>query len=176
MVATMDQKPQTSWARYADEDLKRQFAKLCRERPDNQAGRFEAASLVFPKDVDTFLVLKAADEWPFDPIVIAEHAELGKAEAADELPSREQQARDVYRLAQDKEKTVDDRLKAHKLYADLMGYVQKPGASAGVNIYNDNRRVMLMPNPANSLDEWENAASQHQSKLIIDAASTLANR
>lgn len=172
----MSTEPQTAWAKFADVDRKKKFAALCRVRPDSNEGRFEAACLVFPDQEDTQLALKAMNEWRYDPIVIQEMATLAAAEEKTELPSREQQARDVYRLASDNTKGIDDRLKAHKLYADLMGFVQKPTDNSGSNVYIDNRRVMVMPSPANSADEWEATAKKHQAGLVIDAASTLANR
>jgi len=166
--------PQTPWQMFADPDRKRKFAALLRERPDNDNARFEAACLSFPDEADAQLCMKAMHEWPRDPIVIQELARLAKAEDAAALPGRDQQARDVYRLAADATKSVDDRLKAHKLYADLMGHVKKEPAGAG--IYIDNRRVMMMPPAANTIDEWEAGATKHQAGLVIDAASTLANR
>lgn len=171
----MTQEPRPEWQMWSDPELKRRFALECRKRPDNDAGRFEAACMVFPNQIDTPLAWRAAQEWRFDPVVIAEMAELAKAEDAADLPSKEEQARDIYRLASDKTLAVDDRLKAHKLYADLQGYVQKPGAG-GAQVYVDNRRVMMMPHPANSTDDWEAQATKHQTKLVIDATSTLANR
>lgn len=171
----MSEQKLTAWAKFGSVELKRKFAALLRERPDNDSGRFEAACILFPDQEDTQLCLRIIQEWPRDPIVMTALAELAKAEKADELPSREQQARDIYKLAADNTKGVDDRLKAHKLYADLMGFVQKPGAAAA-NVFIDNRRVMLMPAPANSVDDWEKQATSHQSGLVIDAASTLSNR
>jgi len=169
----MEQK-QTPWQMFGDPDRKRKFAALLRERPDNDNARFEAACLSFPDEADAQLCLKAMNEWPRDPIVIEELARLAKAENAAELPGRDQQARDVYRLAADTTKSVDDRLKAHKLYADLMGHVTKP--DAGANVYIDNRRVMMMPPAANSMDDWEATATKHQAGLVVDASRTLANR
>lgn len=166
----------TPWAKFASVELKRKYAVLLRERPETDAGRFEAACILFPDQEDTQLCLRIIQEWHRDPVVMTELAALAKAESADELPSREQQARDVYRLASDNTKGVNERLNAHKLYADIMGFVQKPGAAAGGNVYVDARRVMLIPAPANSLDDWESQATKHQSGLVIDAAATLANR
>lgn len=159
----------TPWQRYADPDRKRQFAVLARQRPANRAGYYEAACLVFPDHEDDALALRAADEWPRDRVVIEEMARLAKAETAEELPSPEQQARDVYRLASDETKGIDDRLKAHKLYAEMRGHIKRPG-EANTNVYVDNRRVMLMPAAANSADDWEQLASGHQAKLINDAS------
>lgn len=169
----MEQK-QTPWQMFGDPARKRKFAALLRERPDNDNARYEAACLSFPDEADAQLCMKAMHEWPRDPIVIEELARLAKEEDAAALPSRDQQARDVYRLAADQTKSVDDRLKAHKLYADLMGHVQK--GDNGAHIFIDNRRVMMMPPAANSMTEWEDQATKHQAGLVIDAASTLANR
>jgi hypothetical protein len=160
----------TPWQRYADPERKRKFAALARQRPANRSGYFEAACLVFPDAVDDALALRATDEWPRDRIVIEEMARLAKAESAEELPTAEQQARDVYRLASDETKGIDDRLKAHKLYAEMRGHIKRPG-DAGANVYIDNRRVMLMPPAANSVDDWESLATGHQAKLVNDASA-----
>lgn len=159
----------TPWQRYADPERKRKFAALARVRPENRSGRYEAACLVFPDQADDALALRAADEWPFDRVVIEEMARLASAESAEDLPSPEQQARDVYRLASDETKGVDDRLKAHKLYAEMRGHIQRPGDN-GAKVYIDNRRVMVMPAAANSADDWEAVASGHQAKLMSDAS------
>lgn len=161
---------ETPWQKFGDPARKRKFAALCRERPDNDNARFEAACLVFPEHADTQLAMRAMREWPTDPFVIEAMAALAKAEEAEALPSREQQARDVYRLASDSTKSVDDRIKAHKLYAEIVGNIQKPSA-VNAPTYIDNRRVMLMPQPANSMDEWEAAATTHQAKLMADAGN-----
>lgn len=161
----------TPWGQFSDPERKRKFAALARVRPDTTEGRFEAASLSFPKDADTALVYKAAEEYPFDPIVLEEKARLAKVEPLDQLPTKAQQARDIYNIAMGA-KSESDRLAAHKLYADLMGYVQKPleNTGGGNTTYNDNRSVILLPRRSTNIDEWEAEAVEHQARLVADAA------
>lgn len=158
----------TPWQRYGDPARKRAYAAFARVRPDTEAGRFEAACLTFPDDADDNLARQAAIEYRFDRVVIEEMARLASAEPEAGLPTKAEQARDIYNLAKGAA-AVDDKLKAHKLYAELMGYVQKPAqGGTGVNILNS--RIMIMPAAPASLDDWESTAETHQARLIEHAA------
>lgn len=159
---------QTPWQRFNDPDRKRKYAALARVRPDTDAGRFEAACLTFPDDADDNLARMAAEQYRFDRVVIEELARLANAEPEADLPSKAQQARDIYNLAKGA-KSVDDQLKAHKLYAELMGYVQKPAIAptTGVNIHN---RIMVMPAAPTSIDDWEAVATSQQARLVDNAS------
>jgi hypothetical protein len=163
----------TPWQRYGSTERKKAFAAFLFVRPDTDAGRFEAACLTFPDQCDDNLARQAAVEYPFDREVIAELARLRTETDDGALPSRAEQARAIYNLAADNTRTVSDRLAAHKLYAELMGHVQKPSEAArSNNTYIDNRRIMVMPaTPANA-DSWETQAVGQQAKLVADAAST----
>lgn len=159
----------TPWQRIESPELKRQFAALLRVRPDTPQGRFEAACLVFPKNEDSGLAVMAADRWPYDPIVIEELGRLRKVEPAINLPSREEQARDLYNIANDPTRSVDDRLKAHKLYAEVQGFIRKPGES-GTTVNIDNRRVMMVREPPKTIEDWEAGAIPQQARLLADAS------
>lgn len=161
--------PQTPpWQRYADPERKRKYAALARVRPDTDQGRFEAACLTFPEQEDDNLARKAALEYRYDRIVMEETARLAAEEPEAGLPSRAEQARDIYNLTK-AASAVDDKLKAHKLYAELMGYVQKPapGNFGGTVI---NNRIMVMPAAAVSSTAWEDQAEAQQAKLIEHAS------
>jgi hypothetical protein len=164
----------TPWMRYQSEERKLAFAGFLFVRPNTPSGRFEAACLTFPDQCDDNLARTAAEEYPFDRVVIAELARLnGEADDA-ALPSKAEQARAVYNMAQDASRSVTERLAAHKLYAELMGHIHKPTeGGGGGNTYIDNRRVMLMPSAPSDPDEWERQAVAHQAKLVADAARTL---
>jgi hypothetical protein len=84
------------------------------------------------------------------------------------LPSKAQQARDIYNLAQGAA-SIDDKLKAHKLYAEIMGHVQKPGEGKGGDTYIDNRSVILLPRRETNLDAWEADTIEHQAQLVSNA-------
>jgi hypothetical protein len=163
------------WAKFASEDLKRVFAGHLYVRPDTLTGRHEAALLTFPDPIDQLTMLRARDDWPFDVVVIQEIARL-KSEAekkVNELPSLEEQARAVYNLANDGTKGVDDRLKAHKLYAELRGFIKKPGEGVQVVNYQDNRKVHyypIQPSTPEAIEDFEKIAVAHQAKLVSSAA------
>lgn len=158
----------TPWQRLADPERKKAYARLARVRPNTPEGRYEAACLTFPDQEDDNLARQAAEEYRFDRVVIEETERLAASEPEAGLPTKAQQARDVYNLAMGA-KSVDDQLKAHKLYADIMGYVQKPTDAPAGNTYVDNRSVILLPRRATSLDEWEVEAIEHQAKLVANA-------
>lgn len=158
---------QIPWQAYSDPERKRLYASLAHVRPDTEAGRYEAACLTFPEDAYNNLVWKAVQEYPYDKIVIEETARLQSTQTENTLPSRAEQARDIYNLARGA-KTVDDMLKAHKLYAELMGYIQKPNAAGGNVVINN--RVMVMPALPSNDDEWEQQAVAQQAKLVEHAA------
>lgn len=160
------------WQRFNDTERKKRFARELHARPKTLEGRYEAALRAFPDPGDEVLAIKARDEWIYDRTVIDELDRLNKEDMPEDLPTRAQQARDIYNLAQDPSKAVDDRLKAHKLYAEVMGFIQKPlpGAGGG-NTFIDNRRVIMMPAPPASIEDWEAEAIEHQAKLVSDAAS-----
>lgn len=156
------------WHVYASEERKRKFAALARVRPDTPEGLYEAACLTFPEEEYDNLARLAITQYPHDRVVIEEMARLAKQEPENDLPTRAQQARDIYNLAMGA-KSVDDRLKAHKLYAEVMGFTQKPAAGSTVNTLVDNRRVYVMPRPMSSLDEFAKLAGAHQAKLLANA-------
>ena len=160
----------TPWQRFADPERKRKFAALARVRPDTREGRYEAACLTFPDQCDDNLALMAMEQYPFDRVVIEERARLEAEEPTDGLPSKAQQARDIYNLAQGAT-SIDDKLKAHKLYAEIMGHVQKPGDGAGGgNTYIDNRSVILLPRRETNLAEWEAETIDQQARLVSNAS------
>jgi hypothetical protein len=160
----------TPWQRFADPERKRKFAALARVRPDTRDGRYEAACLTFPDICDNNLVFKAIEEYPFDRVVIEERARLEAAEPEHGLPTKAQQARDIYNLAQGAA-SIDEKLKAHKLYAEIMGHVVKPGeGNGGGNTYIDNRSVILLPRRETNLDEWEAQTITQQAQLVSNAS------
>lgn len=140
------------------EDQKRAFAA---ELLRNDGDGFKAAFALFGED--TGKALQLGRIWLTDPVVIAEQDKLLRSsDAKTFLPSKEQQARDVYKMATDATQPIDDRLKAHRLYAEIMGHIEKPNVQAGTNILNQG--VMIVRD-AGSNDDWEAKAIAHQRSL-----------
>lgn len=170
MFAVMTLTTTLPWQAYNDPDRKKRYAELARVRPDTDNGRFEAACLTFPEPEFDNLARMAAAEYRFDRVVIEETARLAVEEPEAGLPSKAQQARDIYNLASGA-KSDDDKLKAHKLYAELMGYVQKPGITANVQV--NNTRVFVMPKEPETPEEiavWEMETAAQQAKLVSNAS------
>lgn len=136
-------------------------AELLRNNEDG----IKAAFVVFSDDAGKALQLGRA--WINDPVVIAEKQRLlNTTDAKTFLPSKEQQARDVYSMATDATKEIDDRLKAHRLYAEIMGHIEKP-TSGGVNIL---AQGVMVVRDAGTDEEWAEKASRQQRTLTGDAS------
>jgi hypothetical protein len=157
------------WVKIGDPERKRKFAGFLRSRPNTPQGRLEAAFLVFPDVTEQGIAAQAAFAWHNDPIVIEELAKAAAETPASDLPSPEAQARDVYNLASDTSLDAKDRLAAHKLYAEMRGFIRKPGEGGTVNVYNDQRRVMLYPTKPVSVDDWEKETEAQQRQLVLAA-------
>lgn len=141
-------------------EQKRSFAFHLLRVPDKP---FEAASVVFPEKYQVGLALTAARDWLKDPIVIAEQERiLGGVDAKSFLPTKEMQAKDIYAIAKDPLVTVEDRLKAHKQYSEIMGFIEKPAPGNQVNILNQS--VMVVRDLGTD-DDWETKAIKQQRTL-----------
>lgn len=86
---------------------------------------FKAAMNVWPNN--TGRALRASWEYPIDPQILELRAKI----LADEgerafLPTKEELARDVYGLSQQSTRPIEERLKGYRLYAEIMGYIDKP--------------------------------------------------
>lgn len=150
--------------------LKVKFAGYLYERPDNAIERMNAAKLLFPLQSQTGIALTVAQEWPLDPVVIAELDRLGSSGADKNLPTKADIARRYINLADDRNLSVDTRLKALDKYSELMGYKPRPDAM-GPTIGNliDNRRVFVLPS-AQPMNEWEAETMTQQATLIEGSA------
>lgn len=138
-------------------ELKRTYAANLLRFPDDP---FKAA---FSSTPDSSLALQLANKWQDDPIVKAEMEKLLNGnEARTFLPSKEQQARDIYRMATSEKVDTEDRLKAHRLYAEVMGFIEKPVAGATTNILNQG--VMIVKDQGSDLD-WQKRAAEQQRTL-----------
>lgn len=147
-----------------ERDLKTSFAGAWLSSPDDP---FKAAFSIF---ADPGIACKAATVWIKDAFVKAEKIRLLEENGLKAfLPTKEDQAKDVYEMATDKSLDQDIRIKAHRLYAEIMGNIEKPDQRTNVNILN--QTVMTVPIHGTN-EEWEQRAKDQQHALIYgDAAA-----
>lgn len=144
------------------DDLKRDFAAHWLRYPDDP---FKAAFLTTP---DTGQALQIAKNWVKDPVVLAaKDALLLSSDALNYLPTKEQQCKDIYALATDTRQDAEDRLKAHRLYAEVRGFIEKPVGGSTTNILNQG--VMIVRD-AGTDEQWQEKAAIQQRTLIADAS------
>lgn len=104
-----------------EREYKRQFAGYLLRKPDDP---YWAALQVYPDD--TQLAAMIARTWPIDGEVLRLKKELVEANGADHyLPQRDELARSLWARMHDKNVTPDEFAKLAKVYADVMGMVQK---------------------------------------------------
>lgn len=132
----------------------------------NDGDAFKAAFAVFGDPAQTGIALQIARTWVNDAFVVAEQARLlATSEAKTFLPSKEQQARDIYTLAMNEKNAPEERLKAHRLYAEIMGHIEKERA-AGLTLVNQG--VMLVRDAGTDAD-WQEKAVRQQRTLTANA-------
>lgn len=137
--------------------LKAKFAAALLEAPD--ANPFIAAKACFPDSMPH--ALWAANHWPTDEGVLKEKQKLrDKGDDLKALPGKAELARRVW--SHTEVGLFEDRLKAMKLYADLMGHIEKtPPVAVNVN----NNRVMVIRDQGTNA-EWESKVAKQQEALL----------
>lgn len=151
-----------------EQEAKAKFAERLLRRPQ---AAFEVACELFGP-METGRALKASAEWPNDPYVLEIQAELIEEHGEKHfLPTKEEFARKVIDYA-DTIRSAEDKLKAYRLYAEVMGYIEKPGVVVNNNV--DNRRVMIVKDHGND-DDWERRLANQQKRLTTDAAAPRTN-
>lgn len=154
-----------------DDILKKAFGiELAR----NPGEPFQAALAVFGDD--TGKALMASQMWLRDELVIQARDEyLGEHGEEVKLASKDQLARQILDMAEatNIEGTRylydgKDRLAAFKLYAEVMGFIEKPQTTINNNQVNTTNKVMVVQNFGEN-DTWENALAEQQQKLLHDA-------
>ena len=157
-----------------ERDLKRRFALELLRTPNEP---FNAARRVFPADTATAIFKSVA--WPSDPEVLAFIAELTRVEPEQRLlPTKDQMARKIWDIATDTERKVDprDRLHGLRLFGEVMGYIEKPGAAAAaaaqVTINNSMSNKVMVIRDFGTDEEWEAKAKEQQRKLIAEARAS----
>lgn len=147
---------------FTDENKTRFAVELLKNRDDP----FKAANAVFSHDAR--IALQVSREWPDDPFVLEQMAEYeGEVRRSSLLPSKDEYALKVWETASsERAMSVDDRLKAYKLFGEIMNYIQKPEpATTNVNI--DSRRVMLVKD-SGSDEDWEAKIERQQLELVAN--------
>lgn len=138
---------------------KKQFAHALLEC-DNLPGK--AALIVFPESEFTGIALQLAQEWIRDPYVESETQRLLRETSGDGfLPSKSRQSLDLYALANDPKVDPDVRIKAHRLYAEMQGSIEKPIAGQ-TNILNQG---VLIVSKHGTDEQWEKTAIESQRTL-----------
>lgn len=128
---------------------------------------FKAAFALFPDKSDAGRALQIGHTWPADEFVKAEQQRLlSTGDARQFLPTKEAQAKAIYALTENDHEPLEDRLKAHRLYAELMGFIEKPAAGNQVNILNQG--VMIVRDQGSD-EQWEEKAINQQRTLIAPA-------
>jgi hypothetical protein len=142
------------------ESKKKAFAVGLMARPGDA---FKIAFDLFTDPADTGLAIEAATKWATDPAVIA-HTELAKETPMEAglLADKHQAAREVLLRARGCE---DDEVfgKLMRLYAEMMGQIEKAGSNQPSVVINQNR-VLIMPAPLNA-EDWSLKATTQQKAL-----------
>lgn len=151
----------------ATDDLKRAFAEVLLRMPDDPYG---AARLVEPHMGKAQFI---SAYWLHDPLVVA-HMETTYAVkgAAAVIPTKDEFAASVLKLAHEY-KTADSKLDFLKLFASVVGYIEKPSGMGGGNttINNTVNKVMIVhKNDNRRLAVADRVA--HQARLVNDASSS----
>lgn len=129
---------------------------------------YSAAFAIFPSE-DVSEASEAAKRWPLDPFVLSEMERLKEEGFNVNLPDKQGQAFDVYKLATDTNNSTEDRIKAHELFAKIMGNIERPTVNNG--IINNSNKVMIVRMPTHadgsdySEDEWEAQSALAQKTL-----------
>lgn len=112
----------------------------------------------------------ASHYWPSDPIVLA-HMQTALATQPDGayLPTREELALKIHRKAEACDE-AKDAVVLWKLFADIMGYIQRPETNIG-NVQVNNNIVesrVLVVKDYGSIDNYMEKAAAQQAKLVED--------
>jgi len=144
------------------EAKKAKFAALLMNTPNEP---FVAAMGVEPDN--NGIALWIATHWIGDDEVLAHQKRLRESgEDLNNLPNKAAQLAEIWKLTQ--HGLYEDRIKAHKLYADIKGHIEKPQPAVSVNV--NNNRVMVIRDQGSD-DDWEKKVAKQQSDLL-SAAST----
>jgi len=139
---------------------KEKFARLLLKEPSDP---FAVALKVFPDD--TKRALWVANNWPTDPEVLGlqEKATEDEGELAF-LPTKGRLAREVWDMMHDKYTDAATFAKLGKLYAEIMGLIEKPQVAVTTNVQNVTNKVMIVRENGSDA-EWERKLLEQQTRL-----------
>lgn len=113
--------------------------------------------------------LMASSWWHLDHDVLRHMASLNLSDEERFPADRVELARKVYALA-DMMIYPEDRIKAYKLYADICGYIDKPGSKLVDNSHKTINNIMMLPGLP---DDWEAKFAESQRMLVQNARSDI---
>lgn len=141
-------------------EAKEKFARLLLKEPLEP---FAVALKVFPDD--TKQALKVANEWPSDLEVLRFQEQAVSADGEKSfLPTKGELARDTWNLMHSKYTEPGDFAKLGKLYAELMGFIEKPKTEITTNVQQITNRVMVVRESVSDAD-WERKLLAQQERL-----------
>jgi hypothetical protein len=148
---------------------KRFAAELLKVGNTDSASIFKAALVVFGKE--TGQALRIANEWVYDPEVLAEQERLKEEKGVMSfLPTKSDLAKAVWDKAREEYVATEDFTKLMRLYAEIMSFIEKPGLNVTNNVISN--RVMIVKDHGSDSD-WEAKLAQQQKALISE--STVVN-
>ena len=152
----------------AEKQKKLEFARELLRTPNDP---YKAASIVFPDREDGAMVVLAATVWVRDGVTLTEQVRISEQEGPSAfLPTKTDQARNLWDMAVCANAPFDERIKAHRLYAEIMGNIEKQPAGNVTNVLNQG--VMVIRDKGTDA-EWEAQALTQQRALqarTIDAS------
>lgn len=150
-------------AQLTELEQKHAFAEAWLRHPKDP---FAAARDVFGADTGRALIV--AQTWTLDVEVLAHQQRLIDEHGARSfLPTKEEFARrvlDATDALNDSVLAFEDKLKGYKLFAEIMGYIEKPGPTINNNPTTINRVMVVKDHGSN--DDWERRARNQQAALV----------
>lgn len=128
---------------------------------------FKVAQIIAPGPANVGRALQIADNWLSDPIVVEEMKKLNEEKGSSAFnPSRDDILRDIKDRA-DLAKDPKDYAGLMRLYCDVAGHIEKPGANtANVNVA---VQAVMVVKSQGSDDEWERKTALAQRTLIDES-------
>lgn len=150
-----------------EQQTKTAFAAILYRQPG--ANPFEVALSLFP---DTSTALLVSQTWPRDPFVLDEIARFAGEQSADanRLPDKGELCREVWKwvTAPMNVATIDEKIKAAKLYAEINAMIVKEAPSNNLT----HNTVMYVTDHGDELS-WEQQLQRQQQGLIDDGVKDI---
>lgn len=152
-------------------ELKRVFGEIWAQFPDDP---YKAGLRTFGGNIGH--ALHAMSNWVTDPFVIEcrDNYASKNGEPKIKILSKEQLLKKIEDTLEALDPvtgralvSVDDKIKAFKLYADIAGYIVKPDSNINLTKNVDNRVLVLVDHGSNG--QWEESLQKQQRKLLSDA-------